>query len=109
MTNPLILTVLGMSITLIILYTINLMIVAFGKLLSAKEVPAVPAAPAAAALQPPAPAQDDQDELAAVIAAAIYSCAGGFSRPALHVRPLVSSGAPAAWTNAYRAESTLLR
>lgn len=109
MTNPLILTVIGMGVTMIILYIISLMIVGLGKLFAQKTVPSVPAIPEPAPAAQPAAAESNDAEIIAAIMGAVYACIGDGSRPALRVRPLASSGSQAAWVTASRAENILLK
>ena len=68
--HPLVLTVLGMSTVLIVLYMINIMIVIMGKVLGKKAVPTAPTAPAVPSYN------QEEEETLAVIMAAVTSIVG---------------------------------
>ena len=110
MINPLVLTILGMGIVFVVLFVINLMIVAFGKIFAEKEIPIappIPSAPIPAAPVPNASAQEDEEVIAAIMAA-VYSYMGT-SPSGLTVRPMIRSNAQSAWSNAGKTENMLLR
>ena len=103
MRDAVILAVLGMGTVLILLFVINLMIVAIGKLFGPKETKKIEnpkqggavSSPAAAA--PVTPAASSKDEaIVAVLAAAVAP-----DRVRLVVRPIQTS---AAWAQAGRLE-----
>ena len=108
--NPLVLTVLGMGVTFVILFVINIMIGIFGKIFAEKKIPVAPAIPTGPAAAAPVSAVSPQDdnEVIAAITAAVYACMGSSSSN-LVVRSMVRNTAPSAWSNAGKTESMLLR
>ena len=80
-THPLVLTVLGMSTVLIVLYMINIMIVIMSKVLGKKAVPAVPAMPAAPSYN------QEEEETLSVIMAAVTSIVGSANITSINVYP----------------------
>ena len=80
-THPLVLTVLGMSTVLIVLYMINIMIVIMSKVLGKKAVPAVPAMPAAPSYN------QEEEETLSVIMAAVTSIVGSANIASINVYP----------------------
>ncbi|MEG2203811.1 MAG: OadG family protein [Oscillospiraceae bacterium] len=98
----LILTILGMGTVLILLYIINLIIRLMGKIFAEKKVPALPTEADFAAVE--SAVSEDEDELIAVITAAVTAYLGSSAASGLTVRPFA---APAcAWAAASRAENT---
>ena len=81
--SPIVLTILGMSTVLIVLYMINIMIVIMGKVLAKK---AVPAAPVVAAPAAPSYNQEEEETLA-VIMAAVSQVVGSANIASIDVRP----------------------
>jgi len=79
--HPLVLTVLGMSTVLIVLYMINIMIVIMGKVLGKKAVPAVPAMPAAPSYN------QEEEETLSVIMAAVTSIVGKDNITGINIYP----------------------
>ena len=79
--HPLVLTVLGMSTVLIVLYMINIMIVVMGKVLGKKAVPTAPAAPAVPSYN------QEEEETLAVIMAAVTSIVGKDKIAGINIYP----------------------
>lgn len=102
MEQALVLTILGMGTVLIVLFVINLMIIAMGKLFAERKLPALPEAPPPPALSASPGTQGESDELIAVITAAIAACMGRAA--SLVVRPFAPSSG--AWSAAARSENT---
>lgn len=106
----LLLTALGMGTVMIVLYLINLMIRGLGKLFGEKPVKPLVVTPVAAepnkpqsALETSSAASINQDELVAVISAAVAAFMGNDQPSSIYVKPYFVSPA---WSSASKIENT---
>lgn len=108
--GPFGMALLGMGTVFLVLLLIA-WVLSLLKVFSKKEAPA--AAPAAPAAPAPASAGEDEDEVVAVIMAAVSSCMGGqafrirsISAGSFVARPFVRGAQAGGWVNAARIENT---